>query len=232
MSVKTPSINKVSRLTLSAMMIALATALAVVCEFIPVLHLPFGGGFTIASMLPIVLVSYLFGLRWGFFSSAVYSLIQILFSIARGGSLVALFTPNSDDFMGYSAAVWILILDYLVAYTVLGIGGIFRKKIKNKTAALVLGVVVALSLRYLVHIVSGYIFYGAWAEWFFGQEGLFLGEKILTSVHGKALAWLYSTVYNGLYMIPEIVITALCAVAVARIPMIRRIAEKNIDQQK
>lgn len=219
---------KTKRLTVSAMMIALATALAVACEFIPFLHLPFGGGFTIASMLPIVLISYLYGIRWGVLSSFVYSLIQILFSIAKGGAVIALFTPNSDDFMGYTAAIWILILDYLVAYTILGIGGIFRKSIKNKTAALVLGVLLALTLRYLVHIISGYIFYGAWASWFFGQEGLFFGEKILSSVHGKALAWLYSAIYNGLYMIPEILITALAAVAVSRIPIVRRTTEKQL----
>ena len=228
MSVKNGFTTKTEKLTISAMMVALATALAIVCEFIPFLHLPFGGGFTVASMLPIVLISYLFGLRWGFASSFVYSLIQILFSIAKGGAVIALFTPSSDDFMGYTAAVWILILDYLVAYTILGIGGIFRKSIKSKTAALVLGVVLALTLRYLVHIVSGYIFYGVWAEWFFGQDGMPFGIQILTSVHGKALAWLYSAVYNGLYMIPEIVITALSAVAVSRIPIVRQAADQQL----
>lgn len=221
------SIQKTNRLTLSAMMIALATVLAITCEFIPFLHLPFGGGFTIASMLPIVLISFLYGIRWGFFSSFVYSLIQILFSIARGGAVIALFTPNSDDFMGYTAAIWILILDYLVAYTILGIGGVFRTCIKNRTLALVLGVVVALLCRYLVHTVSGYIFYGVWAEWFFGQEGFALGGRILSAVHGKALALLYSAVYNGLYMIPEIVITATAAAFVLRIPALSRVAQKE-----
>ncbi|MBQ7172570.1 MAG: energy-coupled thiamine transporter ThiT [Clostridia bacterium] len=219
--------SNTKKLATSAVLVAMATAIAMICEFIPVLHLPFGGGFTIASMLPIVLVSYLFGLRWGFLSSFVYSTIQILFSLVRGATIYALFTPASDDFMGYTAAIWILILDYIVAYTILGIGGIFRTCIKNRTLALVLGVILALTLRYLVHIVSGYIFYGAWAEWFFGQDGLPLGEKILSSVHGKALAWLYSTVYNGLYMIPEIIITSLAAVAVARIPYVK----KTMDQK-
>jgi thiamine transporter len=82
----------------------------------------------------------------------------------------------------------------------------------------VLGVVVALSLRYVCHIISGYIFYGAWAEWFFSQEGFYaIGEKILGTFSGKGLALLYSVFYNGLYMIPEIILTAICSSMVGAI---------------
>ncbi|MBQ8415725.1 MAG: energy-coupled thiamine transporter ThiT [Clostridia bacterium] len=216
--------QKTVRLTTSAMMLAIATVLAVICGLMPFLNLPFGGGFTIASMLPIVVISYMYGLRWGLFSSAVYSAVQIVMSLMTGpsGTIMALFMPNSDDFMGYAAAIWILILDYVVAYTVLGLGGIFRNRIQNKTLALTLGSVVALSLRYLVHIISGYIFYGAWAEWFFSQDGFGLGEMMLNTFSGEALSWVYSIVYNGLYMIPEIVITALAAILVSRIPQIKK----------
>ena len=217
--------EKTKRLTVSAMMIAIATVLAVICGLIPFLNLPFGGGFTIASMLPIVIVSYMYGIRWGLFSSGVYAVIQILMDLmlgVGGSTIMALFLPNSEDFMGYTAAIWILLLDYLIAYTVLGLGGLFRNRVKSKTMALVLGVVVALSLRYLVHILSGYIFYGAWAEWFFSQEGFALGATVLRHVSGQALALLYSVVYNGLYMLPEIVITAIAAAAVSAIPQIKK----------
>ena len=137
------------RLTTSAAMLALAVILAMVCALIPFLNLPFGGGFTIASMLPIVIVSYMYGIKWGMFTSAVYSVLQIVMDLylGKGSTIMALFMPNSDDFMGYTAAVAILIIDYIIAYSVLGLGGIFRKKIKNKTLALSLGVVLALSLR-------------------------------------------------------------------------------------
>ena len=46
--------SNVRRLTTSAVMIAISTAIAVVCEFIPFLNLPFGGTITFASMLPII----------------------------------------------------------------------------------------------------------------------------------------------------------------------------------
>ena len=110
----------------------------------------------------------------------------------------------------------------MVAYTALGFGGIFRK-MKSKTAALVLGTVLALSLRYLAHIVSGYIFFGAWAEWFFTQEGFYsIGANIVSTFSGQGLALVYSIFYNGLYMIPEIVITSIAAVAVSRLPQIKQ----------
>ena len=204
-------------------MLALAMVLAMVCALIPFLNLPFGGGFTVASMLPVVIISYMYGMKWGFFSAAIYSVIQVVMDLylGKGSTLIALFMPNSEDFMGIGAAIAILIIDYLVAYTLLGFGGAFRK-MKNKTLALTLGVVLALSLRYLAHIVSGYIFYGAWAEWFFTQDNFYaIGGWILDTFSGEGLAIVYSIFYNGLYMIPEIIITAVAAVIVSRLPVIK-----------
>ena len=206
-------------------MLALAMVLAMVCALIPFLNLPFGGGFTVASMLPIVIISYMYGMKWGFFSAAIYSVIQIVMDLylGKGSTLIALFMPNSEDYMGLGAAIAILIIDYLVAYTLLGFGGAFRKVIKNKTLALALGVVLALSLRYLAHIVSGYIFYGAWAEWFFSQDNFYaIGGWILEKFSGNTLALIYSIFYNGLYMIPEIIITTVVALIVGRLPVIKK----------
>ena len=140
---------------MSAVMMALSAVLAIVCALIPFLNLPFGGGFTIASMLPIVLVSYMYGIKWGFFVSLSYSVLQILMDLALGTSssvIMALFMPASDGYMGAFAGVSILVIDYVIAYGVLGIGGVFRNRFKNKTAALCVGSILALSLRYLAHI--------------------------------------------------------------------------------
>ena len=213
------------RLTVSAVMLALSTVLALVCALIPFLHLPMGGGFTVASMLPIVIVSYIYGIKWGLFTSLTYAVIQIVMDLCLGvnGSVImALFLPDSDT--GIVAGIAILVIDYLIAYTVLGLGGMFRNRFESKTTALCIGSIVALSLRYLAHIVSGYIFYGAWAEWFFSQEGWFQGFGLWLIEHldGGLLALVYSIFYNGLYMIPEIIITALAAIGVARIRYIKK----------
>ena len=207
------------RLTTTAMMLAAATVLALLCAYIPFLNLPFGGGFTIASMLPLVIISYMYGVGWGVFSGFVYSIIQLLLGHS---TVMALFTPGTDDFQGIGAAILICLIDYVLAYSALGLGGVFRNRLGSKAKALILGVVLALGIRYLCHVVSGCIFYGLWAEWFFGQDGLPLGGWVLNTFSGFSLSLLYSIVYNGLFMIPEIVITALAAIPAARIRYIKK----------
>lgn len=207
------------RLTTTAMMLAVATVLALVCAYIPFLNLPFGGGFTIASMLPLVIISYMYGVKWGLFSGFVYSIIQLLLGHS---TVMALFTPGTDDFQGIGAAILICLIDYVLAYTALGLGGIFRDRAKSKARALVLGVILALGIRYLCHVISGCIFYGIWAERFFSQEGFPLGAQILNTFSGFGLSLLYSIVYNGLFMLPEILITAVAAIPAARIRYIKK----------
>ncbi len=220
---------KTQRLTVSAVMLALSATLAMVCAIIPFLNLPFGGSFTIGSMLPIVLIAYMYGIKWGFFVSFTYSVIQILLDLYLGTSssvIMALFLPESDSFMGAFAAVAILFIDYVIAYTVIGIGGIFRNRFKSRGIAICLGSVLALSLRYIAHIVSGTIFYGSWAEWFFSQENFpKIGAWVLEHFSGTGLAIIYSVVYNGLFMIPEIIITGVAALVVARISYIKKADE-------
>ena len=121
------------------------------------------------------------------------------------------------------AALLICLIDYIIAYTALGLGGLFRKKM-TAGKALVLGCLVALGTRYLCHIVSGAIFYGAWAEWFFTLDGIYswIGKAVLDTFQGNTLALLYSVVYNGCYMIPEMIITPLVALIVVRLPIIKK----------
>lgn len=216
--------SKTRRITVSAVMLALALAVSFVCGLIPFLNLPFGGGFTIASMLPVIIIAYMYGTKWGLLTSFTYSVLQMLISFR---TVSAFFMPNDDNYAGsVIKALLICLLDYVIAYTVLGLGGIFRNKIKNKTVAIVLGCVVAISLRYLVHVISGYIFFGAWAEWFFSQDGFYaIGSKILATFSGNGLSLIYSFFYNGLYMIPEIIITAIVAVPVSRIPVVSKVGE-------
>ena len=76
--------QQTQRLTTSAVLLALAMVLAMVCALIPFLNLPFGGGFTVASMLPVVIISYMYGMKWGFFSAAIYSVIQIVMDLYLG----------------------------------------------------------------------------------------------------------------------------------------------------
>ena len=71
-----------------------------------------------------------------------------------------------------------------------------------------MGAVIGLFGRYICHILSGYFLFGSYAEWFFTDQVPW-GSWFMETFHGKALSLVYSIVYNGLYMIPEIIITAV-----------------------
>ena len=209
---------KTKRLTESAMLLAIAIVLELVAKmFVP--EMPFGGQITLVSMLPVVLISYRHGVRWGFVASFAYALLEM----ALGAKTVsAAFLPGyfGDGAMIVNALAMCL-LDYVLAFTVLGLGGIFRNKKENKGTALACGSLVALGARYLCHIVSGYILFGGYAEWYFTQEGFpAWGAKLVESMNPQLLAVVYSVVYNGMFMIPEMVFTAIAALAIARIPKI------------
>ncbi len=214
--------KRTEALTLSAIMIAFALSISAICAVMPFLNLPFGGGFTIASMLPIIIVAYMYGTRFGLLTAFAYSILQMLL----GFNTVSAFFLPGDSQMVWWRAIIVCLIDYVIAYTALGFGGVFRKKFSTR-GALVLGSVLALSLRYLAHIVSGAIFFGTWAEWFFTQEGFpAWGQNIISNLSGNSLAIVYSIIYNGTYMIPEIIITAVVACVVVRIPQIK-IADMN-----
>ena len=118
-------------------------------------------------------------------------------------------------------AILMCLLDYLVAYTMMGLGGIFRNKIKNPGVSLMCGSLVALGARYVAHILSGYILFSGWAEWFFTQDGFpAWGASLVQSLSPNMLGLVYSIVYNGFYMIPELILTAIASLLIARIPKI------------
>lgn len=210
--------TKTKQLTESAMLLAVAIVLELVAKmFIP--EMPFGGQITIVSMLPVVLISYRHGMKWGFVASFTYALLEM----ALGAKTVsAAFLPGyfGDGTMILNALVMCL-LDYVVAFTVLGLGGVFRDKIENRGTALVCGSLVALGARYVAHIASGYILFSGYAEWYFTQEGFpAWGAQLVESLNPEMLGVVYSVVYNGMFMIPEIVLTAVVAAIIARIPKI------------
>ncbi|MBQ6839215.1 MAG: energy-coupled thiamine transporter ThiT [Oscillospiraceae bacterium] len=210
--------SKTKKITESAMLLAVAIVLELVSKmFIP--EMPFGGQITLVSMLPIVLISYRHGVKWGFVSGVAYALLEM----AIGAKTVAAaFQPGyfGDGVMLLNALI-MCVLDYLVAYTVLGLGGCFRNKIENKGVSLMCGSLVALGARYLAHIASGYILFAGWAEWFFTQEGFpAWGAQLVSSLSPQLLGLVYSIVYNGMYMVPEIIITAVVSLLLARIPKI------------
>lgn len=207
--------NKLRKLVTCAMLIAIATVLT----FVVVYESPFGGSVTVLSMLPIVLIGYLYGVKWGFGSALVFGILKILVSMK---TVSALFMPGDSQQLWWKA-ILICLLDYVIAYTVLGVASLFRK-IGKPSAALGIGALVACVCRYIVHVISGAIFYGSWASWFFGKLGE-TGAAIMEKYSGASLSILYSVLYNAVYMIPETILTTVAAFIIGAVPFITKQAD-------
>ena len=210
--------NKTKRLTESAMLLAMAIVLELVSKmFIP--EMPFGGQITLVSMLPVVLISYRHGVKWGLVSGFAYALIEM---VIGAKTVAAAFQPGYfGDAAMIGNALIMCLLDYLVDFTVLGIGGCFRNRIKNPGVSLMCGSIVALSARFAAHVLSGFILFSGWAEWFFTQEGFpAWGASLVASLSPTMLGFVYSLVYNAMYMVPEIILTAIVALLLGKVPKI------------
>lgn len=185
MSTTTSSNTK--KLVLGGLMVALGTVLA----FVKVFDLPQGGSITLCSMLPVMLFGYLCGPKWGLGAGFTFSVLQLLFGL--------------DALKGVSGATVAgsVFLDYLLAFTVLGLAGIFRGRMKRDSLAFTLGCLVTGLLRYLCSFLSGWILWSEYADVNF--------SPMLAGMSGNTLACFYSLLYNGSYMIPEILVTCVAA---------------------
>ena len=99
------------------------------------------------------------------------------------------------------ALIACFVFDYLLAFTMLGFAGIFRHR---KGWGIPVGVAVAVLLRYVCHIISGGTVFAIWMPEDWGNP------------------WLYSMAYNGAFMGPELVLTVIAAVALSKVPVLRR----------
>ncbi len=157
---------KESKLTFSTKIMAetvVFVALASVLSYIKFFDLPQGGSVTAASMVPIIWLALRRGPKVGLFAATVYGVVQL----ALG-----------PEGIYYPAQV---LLDYPIAFGLLGVAGFFQKRPFIGASLGILG-------RFVAHFLSGVFFFASWAP-----EGM-----------DPAL---YSAVYNGGYLLVELVIT-------------------------
>ena len=178
---------------------ALMVALAFILSVIPFIELTWGGSITLFSTLPILIMSLRHGAKWGVGTAAVYSLLQL--------------TQGMDSVMAVPAKtiftmVLCALLDYVLAYTVLGFAGPIAHRFKNPTGGLAIGICATGLARYLLSVLSGILLWRQWA-W----EGW--------------PVWLYSVAYNALWCLPDIAIVLLAALLLSRIKALGLIPERN-----
>ena len=154
---------------------ALAIALGTVLSNIKVFHFPTGGSITLLSMLMIALPGYWFGLGAGIMTGVAYGILQLLI----------------DPYVLYPMQ---LVVDYILAFGALGLSGLFV----NAKNGLIKGYLAGVVGRYVFAVISGWIFFGAYA--WEGWDPL-----------------PYSLAYNAIYIFAEAAIT----VAILCIPPVK-----------
>lgn len=148
---------------------SLAVALATVLSLIVVYKMPQGGSITAGSMVPIIFYSLRWGAKKGILAGGVFGLINFMIS-------------------PYFYSPMQFLLDYILAYGLLGLAGIFSSKefsIKN----VILGSSLGILARAISHILAGVFFFSEYA--------------------GDMNPWVYSGIYNASYLVPELIISII-----------------------
>lgn len=151
--------NRTKKLTEMAMMIAFA----VICSFIKVWEMPQGGSVAL-TMVPLLVASFRLGAVCGMITGGVYGVISLLIA-------GVVYHPAS------------VLLDYILAFALVGTAGFF----KGDEKGIIWGSITGVGGRFLSSLVSGGVIFAEYAPP--GQN-----------------PWIYSLVYQATYMIPELVI--------------------------
>ena len=193
--------TKTPKLVLAAILVSLAMALS----FAKLWEMPMGGSVTLGSMLPILLLSLALGVKWGLAGSTVFALFQLVQALIEGNVFPYCETAGT--------LILCILFDYVLPFTVLGLAGALRNiRIgRFRHAGAYAGIVLALVVRFLSHFITGVAIWGQWAP-----DGM-----------GK---YLYSLLYNGGFMLPELGITLVLAALLLESPEMKRLIALPVDR--
>ena len=127
--------------------------------------------------------SWRWGWKWGTLCGLVFGILQMCLGYAN---------VQYATSVGMAAAI--ILLDYVLAFSVIGLAGLFRGRLKQERAGIIVSIAVTFFLRFLCHFLSGVLIW----------EALWPNE----------LGWaapVWSAAYNGSFMVPELLITGVAA---------------------
>lgn len=130
-------VRKIKLDTKTITQIGVALALACVLKVFRIYHLPQGGSVTLGSMIPILLMAFLYGPEVGFLTGFIYGILTLIF----------------DPYILHPVQV---LFDYPLPFMALGLAGYFPNR-------KVTGTIVAVIGRFICHFISGVVFFGSFA---------------------------------------------------------------------
>ncbi|NWG10872.1 energy-coupled thiamine transporter ThiT [Candidatus Bathyarchaeota archaeon] len=164
--------------------IAVFAALSAVLYILRPYTLPYGGSVTLGSMVPVMWLSMRRGIYAGIVSAAIFGILALLIDVTFLGAASVIATPVQ------------VILEYPIAFGVLGLAGIFHKK---TVAFAIAGVGISIFIKFVIHYLVGvFVWYYVYAfppEW--GQ-------------------YLWPAIYNGSFLLVEFIISAILIVILVK----------------
>jgi len=156
----------------ASMMLALAVILG---EFVVLFKMPMGGSVTLGGMVPLLLFAFRWGGRKGMLVGAIYGILDMVIGF-------------------YPMHPLSIILDYPLAFAMIGLAGFFRRT----PSGYISGILTGFAARFICHVISGVAFYASYAPE--GQSPL-----------------VYSILYNGSFLLPEMGITAVLILVLVKL---------------
>lgn len=117
--------------------IGIALALATILKMLRLYHFPQGGSITLGSMIPVLLIAFIYGPEVGCLTGFLYGVITLIL----------------DPYILHPVQV---LFDYPLPFTALGLAGFFKQR-------RLVGVSIAILVRFLCHLISGIVFFGSFA---------------------------------------------------------------------
>lgn len=147
-------------ITETAVLVALAVVFELIARFIPVFQMPQGGSVSL-TMLPIIIIGLRRGVNYGIMGGVAFGIINFML----------------DGFVIHIGSIF---FDYLFAFSVLGLSGLFKKSAR-KTINLILVIALLGFLRYILHSLSGVLFFSSYAieSGYPGLKGYFIYSFII-----------------------------------------------------
>jgi thiamine transporter len=178
------SLDKINSRTRILVETTVFAALSAVLYTVRPFTLPFGGSVTLGSMVPVMWLSLRRGVRVGVASAMIFGILALFIDIIFLGGSSVVATPIQA------------VLEYPLAFGVLGLAGMFHKKTGLSAAA---GVTIAIIIRFLIHY--------------------FVGALIWVSVYQFPPEWgqfLWPAIYNGSFLLVEYIISIILIEALVK----------------
>lgn len=168
---------------------AIMLAMSIALSFFAISPGTFGGSITPASMLPVLFVGIRHGHKWGFGTAFVYSVFQLLTGLSYFSYI-----------KGFGPYLICILFDFVLAFTMLGITSFAKPRNNTKEESKYLEsetpkynlikvfgfIALAMVMRFVCHFISGITI---WREY---------------DIYNNP--YIYSLVYNLIYMLPEMLI--------------------------